>query len=158
MHASLEEVFRRFGIRSVLRKMPGARIATGFSIRVGFELDDSTTGVYSLSIDEGQEGASVIREERCEVGEDWFTYIGGSIEQSVDTAPAITGDRPALAAFGALPQFSPVFNLIAGFRVYAPEPKSMRLSAPIGPGRILFSEASNATDVLGRACSAVDRM
>jgi predicted ATPase len=75
---------------------------------------------------------------------------GALIANSAPTSPAFTGDRPALVSFGALPQFAPVFNLIANLTFYAPNPTGMRKPTAVGPGKVLFRDASNAADVLAR--------
>jgi len=66
------------------------------------------------------------------------------------SVPAFTGDRPALVAFGTQPVFAPVFNLIGSMMFYSPNPEKMRRPKPIGPGRVLARDASNAADVLAR--------
>ena len=147
----MEQVIEsRFGLRSILRKLPKGLIASSFSIRVSFNLADGTPGTYSLSVGQGSEGAAVIEEERCRVGTNEFASIRGVLTHNAHTTPAFTGDRPALIAFGGFPQFAPVFNLIAGLTFYAPNPDKMRAPAPVGPGDVLSREASNAADVLAR--------
>jgi hypothetical protein len=152
MHAPLEQVIdARSGLKSILRKLPKGKIALSFKIAVAFELEDGTTGTYSLTISEGEDGAAVIDQERCEVTDEHFSVSRGSlIENSASTSPAFTGDRPALVSFGALPPFAPVFNLIAGLTFYAPNPERMRKPTVLGPGKVLSRDAVNAADVLAR--------
>lgn len=152
MHAPIEQVIEaRGGIRSILRKLPEGQSARTFFIDLRFELDDGRTGKYRLTMSEGVDGSSVIEWERCDVAGEYFELQKGQItKHSVRTPPAFTGDRPALVAFGGLPQFSPVFNLIAGFTFYAPNPERMRRPTPAGPGKVLSRDASNAADVLAR--------
>lgn len=152
MHAPLEQVVdARSGLKSILRKLPEGQMAQRFSIAVGFELDDGSTGKYSLTIAEGEGGASVVENEECVVGLEHFaSHRGALIANSVLTTPAFTGDRPALVSFGALPQFAGAFELLAGLTFYAPNPERMRKPAAVGPGKVLSRDASNAADVLAR--------
>jgi Predicted ATPase len=152
MHAPLEQVIdARSGLKSILRKLPKGQIALNFNIAVDFELQDGSRGTYSLTISEGEDGAAVIDQERCEVADERFSVSRGTLtENSASTSPAFTGDRPALVSFGALPRFAPVFNLIAGLTFYAPNPERMRKPTAVGPGKVLSRDASNAADVLAR--------
>ncbi len=149
MRAPLEEVvLRRYGIRSILRRLPSGGMASSFSIQVSFELEDARVGTYSVTVSAGNDDAAVIDEERCEVGDDHFKSTRGNIEHTASAAPASTGDRPALVSFGSLPEFAPVFNLVAGMTFYSPRPERMRPPIVIGPGTALAAEASNAADVV----------
>ncbi len=151
LHAPLEQVVkRRSGIQSILRKLPGGRVADRFSVALSFELDNSIHGRYSLTLGQGLEGAAVIEEEVCEVGNTGFQATPASLNHSGTTAPAFTGDRPALVAFGSMPAFAPVFNLLAGLTFYSPNPEQMRRPISVGPGKVLARDASNAADVLAR--------
>jgi predicted ATPase len=151
MHAPLEQVVeRRSGIRSILRKLPKGQMASRFSIRLSFEVDGLGLGTYLLSVAAGSDGSSVIDEERCEIGTDYFIRQQGSFQHSAPSAPAFTGDRPALVAFGALPQFSSVFALLSGLSFYAPNPEQMKRPAPIGPGKVLSRDGANCADMVAR--------
>ncbi len=151
MHAPLDQVIEaRSGMRSILRKQPGGRQARSFSIRVWFELDEQTPGTYSLTVAEDSEGAPVIQSEVCETAVAHFSATPDSLYHDAPTKPASTGDRPALVSFGSLPQFAPVFHLIAGFGFYAPNPERMRRPTPPGAGRVLSRDASNAADLVAR--------
>lgn len=125
-------------------------MASSFCVQLSFELESGTAGTYSITIAEGLDGASLIQEERCTVGGDQFTSNGGVLEHTALTTPAFTGDRPVLVAFGALPHFAPVFNLISGLTFYAPNPERMRRPTSVGPGKVLSRDGSNAADVLAR--------
>jgi predicted ATPase len=151
MHAPIEQVLEvRSGIKSVLRKLPKGRISSSFSIGVEFLTVDGTPGSYSLTVGCGPDGAADIQNETCRVGEDHFTLLGRELSSSTSLAPAFTGDRPALAAFGAQPAFAPAFNIIAGMTFYSPNPEKMRRPTAVGPGKVLSRDASNAADVLAR--------
>jgi predicted ATPase len=151
MHSPIEQVLEvRSGIKSVLRKLPQGRISSSFSIGVEFITEDGTPGSYSLTVGSGSDGAADIQSEACRVGEDHFTLLGRELSYSTPSAPAFTGDRPALAAFGAQPAFAPAFNIIAGMTFYSPNPEKMRRPTSVGPGKVLSRDASNAADVLAR--------
>jgi predicted ATPase len=151
MHAPLEQVIEaRYGMRSLLRKLPGGRSAESFRIGIDFSLAEGTSGTYSLSIAEGKDGAAVITEERCMAGKHHFTSRPGEVDHTAQSTPAFTGDRPALVSFGSLPQFSEVFGLVSGFTFYSPVPEKMRKPTTLGPGKVLARDASNAADVLAR--------
>lgn len=150
MHAPLEQVIdARSGIRSILRKLPEGRMASSFSIEVSFELPNAAVGTYSLTVGEAAEGF-IIQEERCDLGVDGFISTPGTLKHSAATTPAFTGDRPTLVSFGTLPQFAPVFKLIAGLTFYSPNPEKMRRPNSAGPGKVLSRDASNVVDVLAR--------
>ena len=151
MQAPLDRVVEiHWGIRSILRKMPEHRISSNFSIEVEFLTEDGTSGNYSLTVGAGADGAADIEKEECRVGDHHFALVGRELSHSTSSPPAFTGDRPALVSFGAQPAFAPAFNLIAGITLYAPSPEKMRQPAPLGPGKILFVDASNAADVFAR--------
>jgi len=151
MHAPLEQVLEaRSGIKGILRKLPKGRTSSSFSIAVEFVIEDGTTGRYSLTVRSGDNGAADIESEECRVGEHHFALIGRELSHSTSSAPAFTGDRPALVSFGAQPAFAPAFNLIAGMTFYSPNPEEMRQPRSLGPGRVLSRDASNAADVLAR--------
>ena len=151
MHAPLEQVLEvRSGIKSLLRKLPKGRMATSFSIGVEFTVEDGRTGAYNLTVSAGSDGASSIESEQCQIGVDFFHSMGQAVSHSAISMPAFTGDRPALVAFGAQPAFAPVFNLLAGMTFYSPNPEKMRRPTPVGPGKVLSRDASNAADVLAR--------
>lgn len=151
MHAPLEQVVEtRSGMRSILRKLPEGQMASRFCIQLSFEVDSVGPGTYLLSVAVGSDGSSVIDEERCEIGTDHFVWQRGSLKHNAQSTPAFTGDRPALVAFGALPQFAPVFTLLSGLTFYAPNPERMRRPTPIGPGKVLSRDGSNCADVLAR--------
>jgi predicted ATPase len=146
MHGPLEQALEaRSGVKGTLRKLSKGRTASSFSIGVDF-LMDGKAGAYCLTVDAGSE----IESEFCQVGGDYFRLVGKSISHSAASTPAFTGDRPALVAFGAQPAFAPVFNLIAGMTFYSPKPERMRRPTPIGPGKALYRDGSNAADVLAR--------
>jgi predicted ATPase len=151
MHAPIEEVLEvRSGMKSVLRKLPQGRIASSFTIEVDFIIEDGRTGCYSLTVGPGSDGSSDIQKEACRVGEDRFALLGRELSPSTLNAPAFTGDRPALVAFGSQPAYAPAFNLIAGMTFYSPNPEKMRQPTSVGPGKVLSRDASNAADVLAR--------
>ena len=80
MHAPLEQVIEaRYGMRSILRKLPGGRSAESFRIGIDFCLAEGANGKYSLSVAEGQDGAAVVIEESCSVGKDGFTSRPGNV-------------------------------------------------------------------------------
>lgn len=151
MHAPLEQVIEaRYGIRSLLRKLPGGRSAASFSIAIEFTLADGNSGTYSLRIAEGQDGTAVLTDEECRIGEAGFSAHLGKVASTARSTPASTGDRPLLVSFGSLPEFSEVFHLIAGFTFYSPVPDRMRKPTTLGSGKVLARDASNAADVLAR--------
>jgi predicted ATPase len=151
MHAPLDQVIEaRSGIRSILRKVAGGGQASSFTIRLAFEVADSTSGSYSLTIARSEEGGAVIQSESCEVNGARFDATPTSLSHNAHTTPASTGDRPTLVSFGALPQFAPVFNLLAGFGFYAPNPARMRRPTPPGSAKVLSRDASNAADLVSR--------
>jgi predicted ATPase len=151
MHAPIEQVIEaRSGMKSVLRKLPKGGISSSFSIAVEFTIEDGTTGSYSLTVGAGPDGAADIQSEECRVGKDRFAIRGGELSHSTLSAPAFTGDRPALVAFGAQPAFAPAFNIIAGMTFYSPNPEKMRQPTSGGPGKVLSRDASNAADVFAR--------
>lgn len=151
MHMPLEQVLEaRFGIGALLRKMPRDRYMAGFSISIEFNLEESVFGNYRLMIEAGPDNSFTIAQEECQVGINEFRVIAGSVVHATSGVPAFTGDRPALVAFGTLPPFAPVFNLLANISFCSPDPEKMRRPAPLGPGKILSRDAGNAPDVLMR--------
>jgi hypothetical protein len=77
MHVPLEEALAaRSGILGVLRKLPGGRIASSFSIAVDLVAEDGSTGTYSLTVGAGPDGSATIDREECRIGDDYFTGWG----------------------------------------------------------------------------------
>lgn len=151
MHTPLDQALdARQGIGSVLHKLPGGRRALSFSIEVGFQLDEARSGTYKLTIAEESTGGARIERESCEIGLHNFHSTPTELTHSEASTPAFTGDRPALVAFGSMPAFAPVFNLISGITMYSPNPEKMRRQAAPGTGKILSRDASNAADVVAR--------
>ena len=151
MHAPLEQVLEaRFGIGALVRKMPQGKLAERFTIHAEFDLENSIFGNYRLTIAGRLDDPFTIEEEWCQVGTDEFRIKDGSVIYASRGAPAFTGDRPALVAFGTLPPFAPVFNLLANMVFYSPNPEKMRVSVSPGSGKVLSRDASNAADVLAR--------
>ena len=151
MHAPLEQVLEpRSGIKSVLRKLPMGRMSSSFSIEVDFVMDDGTTGAYALTVGAGANGGGEIESEECRVGVDHFALVGGKLSSGALNAPAFTGDRPALVAYGAQPAFAAAFKVIANMTFYSPMPEKMRRPTSLGSGKVLSRDASNAADVLAR--------
>jgi hypothetical protein len=106
MHAPLEQVVEaRYGIRSLLQKLPGGRSAESFRNGIDFNPGDGTTGAYSLTVAEGQDGAAVITEETCSVGQHGFTYRPGKV---VHTAPSHKVIHPGPTQDPLRSQFQPV--------------------------------------------------
>jgi len=143
-------VHSRFGMTSILRRLPMAKSAEFCTIALRFKLEDTTVGYYSLSLGSARDDAAVILEEQCQVGQQWFTYENGRTHSSVGALPPSSGDRPLLASFAVVPQFFRVFQLLNHFAFYAPTPSQMRQPLPAGPGNLLLPDASNAADVYSR--------
>lgn len=151
MLAPLEQVLTdRLALTYLLRKMPEGHLAPSFSITVDFVLNGDSRGTYSLMIGRSEDGAAMIEREQCAVGEASFLSTPYSLDSTVSAVPALTGDRPALAAFSALPVFAPVFNLLVNIHFYAPDTLRMRSPRAKAQGRLLLADASNAADVLWR--------
>jgi predicted ATPase len=151
MHAPLEQVLdARYGIGSILHKLPGGQRASSFTIEAEFELANAASGTYSITIAEESEGGFRIENEECFLGEHFFKSTPAGLEHSESSTPAFTGDRPALVAFGSMPAFAPVFNLLSGITMYSPNAEKMRRQGPPGTGKVLSRDASNAADVVAR--------
>ncbi|MBL8219833.1 MAG: AAA family ATPase [Bryobacterales bacterium] len=151
MHAPLQQVVHsRFGMTSILRRLPMAQFAEFCTVALRFQLEDTTAGYYSLSLGPGRDDAAVILEEQCQVGHQWFTYEKGRTHSSVGNLPPSSGDRPLLASFAVLPQFFRAFQLLNSFAFYTPTPSQMRQPLLAGPGNLLLPDASNAADVFSR--------
>jgi hypothetical protein len=151
MHAPFEQVLEaRYGIGSILRKLPGGKRAKSFSVALEFQIPDGSLGRYSITIAEESDGGFRVESEECQVGSHSFELLANDVSHTESSTPAFTGDRPALVAFGSMPAFAPVFSLISGITMYSPSPERMRRQAPPGPGKVLSRDASNAADVVAR--------
>ena len=144
-----EVVQQRNGMLSILQKLPNGQSAGRFCIALSFAVN-GVPGSYSLTIGYAPEGGFVVEREECQFGVNRFLSTPTSVESSMGPLPGFIGNRPALVTLGALPNFAPVFNVMASMVFYSPEPDKMRRPAPIGPGRILMPNSSNAADVLER--------
>lgn len=63
--------------------------------------------------------------------------------------PVVEADRLVLSAASALPAFRPLYDFLAGIRLYAIEPARLRELSEPGTGSALLEDGRNAATVLG---------
>jgi predicted ATPase len=64
--------------------------------------------------------------------------------------PVVEPDRLVLFAASALPEFRPLYDFLAGIRLYAIDPTHLRKLSEPGTGSALLEDGRNAATVLGR--------
>ena len=162
LNTSLDHAIRdRGGINDVRRRSRGH--PNHFSIRLEFALPEGSTGYYAFRIasrprENGHDrvrGGYRVQTEECRIQnekrltpEEYFRVDDGTVDTSVNVAPAATSDRLYLVNASGLPEFRPVYDAFSRMGFYNLNPDKIRdLQAP-DPTDVLLRDGSNLTSVL----------
>lgn len=162
LNSSLDHAIRdRGGINDVRRRSRGH--PNHFSIRLEFALPEGSTGYYAFRIasrprgngHDRVRGGYRVQTEECRIQnekhltpEEYFRVDDGTVDTSVNVAPAATSDRLYLVNASGLPEFRPVYDAFSRMGFYNLNPDRIRdLQAP-DPTDVLLRDGSNLTSIL----------
>jgi predicted ATPase len=130
-----------------------------FEMRFEFRLGSGWLGFYSFGIGVQSPSGFEVRREKCVVRdatglERTFEVESGHFVRAHPNASALPSPgarRLYLVNASALPEFHPVYELLAGMQFYTPEPTKMRLDLDTtGSSDILDEDGENIASVLDR--------
>ena len=143
----------RGGIDAVRRRSSGH--PRHFGTTLHFELDSGRKGTYAFEVAAAKQGAFTIKQEACQVdngaGQNPSLFDirqGKFYKLPKGIMPKIEKDRLALAAVGASPEFSEVFELLSKMQFYNLVPDRIRELQDPDPGMVLHRDGGNAAAVL----------
>ena len=155
LRTTLDHALRdRGGIKEVRRRSSGH--PTHFGIRLEFTLRDGTTGSYAFEVGALPNGGYEVQTEECQVTKgprgrpEYFQVRRGTVQSSVQAAPAASGDRLYLVNASGLPEFRPVYEAFSRMGFYNLNPESIRDLQPSDPGELLARDGSNIASVLSQ--------
>jgi predicted ATPase len=157
MDQPLEAVFRRRGgISAVRYRKPGQGRPYDLGIQVSLGLAEGREGRATYSFLVGAAGGHgfVVKEECCLVpgplgGPAWFRRLDSAFTSSApDLRPRLEPAALLLPRIGGDPAFAPLYNALAGMRVYSIESAKLREMQDPDSGLRLSSDGSNAASVL----------
>ena len=164
LNSSLDHAVRdRGGINDVRRRSRGH--PNHFSIRLEFALPEGSTGYYAFRVasrprgnghDRGRGGYRVqteecrIQNEKRPTPEEYFRVDDGTVDTSVNVAPAAASDRLYLVNASGLPEFRPVYDAFSRMGFYNLNPDKIRDLQSPDPADVLLRDGSNLTSILAR--------
>ena len=171
LNSSLDHAIRdRGGINDVRRRSRGH--PNHFSIRLEFALPEGSTGHYAFRIasrsrgngHDRVRGGYRVQAEECRIQngkyltpEEYFRVDDGTVDTSVDVAPAAVTDRLYLVNASGLPEFRPVYDAFSRMGFYNLNPDKIRdLQAP-DPTDVLLRDGSNLTSILTQLSPVVKK-
>ncbi len=152
---SVELAFKNRGGISAVRRRSGGH-PTRIGVRLTMELKDHRFADYAFEIAAEKGERFSIAHERCHVqefmGESHAFEVkhGEFVKEIPGIRARMAPDRLALFAASATPEFRPVYDFLAGMRVYSIVPSKLRDLATPDPGDLLKPDGSNAAAVLKR--------
>lgn len=153
---TLEYAIReRGGIDQVRRKSLGGR-PTHPGIRLELLLPNDRTATYAFKIAAVQGRGFRVDNEVCEVRDSSeraiaaFEVANGQIEKwiSKSPAPAAVADRLFLVNASGLPEFRPVFDVLARMTFHNLNPEAMKYPQRPEPGELLSHDGRNLASVI----------
>ena len=151
---------KRGGIGSVRWRSSGPRgRPTNFGMRLSMEVGPGHSSAYAFEISAVKGGVFKVKEESCVIQESLLEekaprfdrrdgkVVLENLRFPRDELPIET-DRLALPILGAIPQFRPVYDLLAGMRFYSLAPGRIRELQQPDEGFVLKRDGSNAASVL----------
>jgi predicted ATPase len=159
LRTPLDQVFakRNTNLHHLLHQSPSN--PDSFEMRFEFLLGSVRRGSYSFGIGSQSPRGFEVRREKCFVhepngAERSFEIQSGqlvSAHPSAAALPAPSERRLFLVNASALPEFRPVYELLAGMEFYTPDPEIMRVDLDTtGSADILDSDGENIASVLDR--------
>ena len=152
----LQAVFERAGgIEAVCNRSLGESYPRSLAMRVDFGsvFPSDGTGFYAFEVKARQNyGFSVVREQ-CRVAEGpgcvWFDRDEGGFRSNVQGLdPALDAAALGLPVVGGAMSFLPMWQLLAGMRVYSIEPGKVRAVQEPDSGVALKRDGANVASVL----------
>jgi predicted ATPase len=150
LRTSLDHALRdRGGVHEVRRRSSGH--PTNFAIRIGFQLQDTTSGHFSFEVGARSHGDYAVQQEECVVGGARYRVREGKlIVKPTEVAPPSTEDRLYLVNAAGLPEFRPVFDVLSNMGFYNLNPDKIRALQSPDKGELLARDGFNLSSVLER--------
>ena len=154
LESSLDHALRERGtIREVRRRSGGH--PNHFSIRLDFQLANSSTGHYSFRVGAKPNGGFEVQHEECFIGKpsgtgdpDFYVVKAGQVvEASFALRPLSVPDRLYLVAVSGLPEFRWVYDALTRIEIYNLNPKEIATMQKPDPGELLRRDGSNLASV-----------
>ncbi len=155
LETSLDHALRERGtIREVRRRSGGH--PNHFSIRLDFQLPDSSNGHFSFRVGAKEKGGFEVQHEECKIEKpgglgapDFYVAKAGQlIGASFALGPVTVSDRLYLVAVSGLPEFRPAFDALTRIEIYNLNPKEIATMQKPDPGEVLRRDGSNLASVL----------
>lgn len=157
LRTTLEHALRdRGGIKEVRRRSRGH--PTHFGIRLELTLPDETSAFYAFEVGALPNGAFRVQREECHYYkatkdsiESYFVVENGSLKDSYPKVHStVEPDRLYLTAVSALPDFRPIYDVLAGMGFYNLNPEKIKELQEPDAGELLARDGSNISSVLHR--------
>jgi len=155
LNTSLEHALReRGGINEVRRRSSGH--PTHFGIRIEWQLQDNTQGIYAFRVGSKERRGFEIQREDCRVSsnallekDSFYRIEAGKLkESSFGVGPPASTDRLYLVAASGLPEFRPLYDALSRMGFYNLNPDEIRELQQPDPGEVLKRDGSNLSSVL----------
>ena len=155
LNTTLDHALReRGGINEVRRRSAGH--PTHFTIRLDLVLPSNRVAYYAFEVGAKPKGGFVVQHEKCRVfspdalGEEHsYEVESGKIKTtSLKVFPPAASDRLYLVAAAGLPEFRPVYDLLARMGFYNLNPEEIRDLQPSDAGELLLRDDRNLAAVL----------
>lgn len=137
------------GLLSHIRRVTRLDLAGSFGVSIECEMGRVNYS-YKLTINRDPDNSGTITSERAQAGSDWFSFDSGALAHNLRSIPAAPVERTILSQLAGETPFSNLHNFLRGFTFPEPNPRKMRVPMPLGPGKRLSRDGSNAADVAAR--------
>lgn len=126
---SLEQaVANRSGALSILYR--GRRTSPTIFFQLFLDLENGSSGHYSVELEAVEDGPLVVLREECRVQSparvDWFKVHSGVVESNQGIIPTASADKLYLVNASGLAPFEPVYRSLSNIVVYNPVPDEIR--------------------------------
>jgi predicted ATPase len=154
LNTSLEHALReRGGINQVRRRSSGH--PTHFGIRLEWQLQNGTQGIYAFRVGAQKRGGFEIQQEECRIfsngllEKDFYRVEDGTLKgSSFQVGPPVSSDRLYLVAASGLAPFRPLYDALSRMGFYNLNPDEIRELQPPDTGEVLKRDGSNLASVL----------
>ena len=152
LKTSLDHALRDRGTIKEVRRRSGGH-PNHFSIRLDFNLPDSTIGHLSFRVGARKDGGFEVQNEECRViggdmKEHFYHVRSGVVEKtSLGLLPAALPDRLFLVAASGLAEFRPAFDALSRIEVYNLNPNEIKTMQKPDAGELLRREGGNIASV-----------
>lgn len=155
LRETLDQALRDRGTIRAVRRISGGH-PSHLALRFEFSLADGAAGHYAFRVDALDDGGHVVQHEELnlipgEPGAPEVSYAvqgGRLVAASTVSLPPADPQHLMLAAAAADPAVRPLFELLSGIRVYAPDPARIATAQRRETVALLRRDGANAASVL----------